>query len=80
MPDVIIYIHVPPNICLERVMKRNRGSENLISLEYLQKLDEKYEELLKNHKKVFKIDGTLSVEEINEQIMNVIVNVLNDKL
>jgi deoxyadenosine/deoxycytidine kinase len=79
-PDVIIYIYVPPNICLERIMKRNRGSEKLIPLDYLEKLDRKYDELLKNHKKVFRIDGTLSLEEINGQIMNVIIGVLNGRI
>jgi deoxyadenosine/deoxycytidine kinase len=79
-PNIIIYIHVSPNICLERVMKRNRGSEKLIPLEYLEKLDMKYEELLKNHKKVYRINGTLSIEEINKQIMNIIIRVLNGKL
>lgn len=79
-PNIIIYIHVSPNICLERVMKRNRGSEKLIPLEYLEKLDMKYEKLLKNHKKVYRIDGTLSVDEINKQILNIIIGVLNGKL
>jgi deoxyadenosine/deoxycytidine kinase len=75
IPDIIIYIYVPPNICLERVLKRNRGSENLISLDYLEKLDNKYDELLKNHQnKVYRIDGTDSVEEINNQIINIINN------
>jgi deoxyadenosine/deoxycytidine kinase len=79
-PDIIIYIHVSPSICFERVMKRNRGSEKLIPLEYLEKLDKKYEELLKNQKNVYRIDGTMSIEEINKQIMNIIINVLNGKL
>jgi deoxyadenosine/deoxycytidine kinase len=78
IPDFIIYIYVPPNICLERVLKRNRGSENLIPLDYLEKLDKKYDELLKNHQnKVYRIDGTQSVEIINNQIINIINNLLS---
>jgi deoxycitidine kinase/deoxyguanosine kinase len=35
----IIYLNTPPDICLERIKKRNRKGEEGISIEYLQTLD-----------------------------------------
>ena len=35
----IIYLNTPPDICLERIKKRNRKGEDGISIDYLQTLD-----------------------------------------
>ena len=45
IPEYIIYIKTDPNICLERINKRNRNGESSISLKYLQDIDKLYNEL-----------------------------------
>lgn len=39
----IIYLNVDPCVCCERIKKRNRSSENVISMDYLNKLHENHE-------------------------------------
>lgn len=41
--DHYIYLNVNPTIAHERIMKRRRGNEKNISIEYLQKLHDKYD-------------------------------------
>jgi thymidine kinase len=61
--DVIIYIKTDPNICFERMNKRNRGCESQVSIEYLQHLDKKHEDMLnfikkeKTSIKIYTING-----------------------
>lgn len=42
----IIYLNVDPSLCYERIKKRNRTSENMISIDYLKKLHENHEQWL----------------------------------
>lgn len=44
----IVYLNTPPNICRERITKRNRKGEEDISSAYLDQLHVKHEEWLKN--------------------------------
>ena len=45
-PNVIIYLDVSPEKSLERIKKRSRGCEVTVSLEYLTRLRDNYEEFL----------------------------------
>ena len=38
LPDVVVYLKCSPNVCHERISKRNRHGEETISLEYLEKV------------------------------------------
>ena len=42
VPDLVIYLQAPVSVLLERIQKRNRGYEQQISVEYLQRLVEGY--------------------------------------
>ena len=46
VPDKIIYLNIPANICKKRIGNRKRGGEELISLEYLQKCEKYYKDWL----------------------------------
>jgi len=46
-PTVFLYLDVQPETAFKRMQKRNRGVENGVELNYLVKLREGYEELLK---------------------------------
>lgn len=67
--DKYIYINTPPDICLERITKRNRSGE-VIPLEYLQNLDLFHKEWLFNKENTVIIDGN---SEINIQLIKQII-------
>lgn len=82
-PDVIIYLTCAPQVCLERVVKRNRDGESGggIPLEYLEKVSKAYEDFIQKYQDtipVVKIDtntGELSdiFEEVQCQINKLLV-------
>lgn len=45
-PQGFIYLHVEPEIALERIKKRNRSGESTIPLDYLQAIDARHQEFL----------------------------------
>lgn len=47
VPDIIIYLHAPVEVLLERIKKRGRKCEENISKTYLDKLETHYENLYK---------------------------------
>lgn len=52
---LIVHLDVKPNEALERIKKRNRGCETGITVEYLTKLYNAYEEFLKEISKVIPV-------------------------
>jgi deoxyguanosine kinase len=64
-PDGFVYLQVSPQICLERLRKRNRSEEVGVSIDYLQQLHQKHENWLV-HKK-----------DIADYILNIPVLTLN---
>lgn len=50
-PDAYIYLQTSPEICFQRIKKRNRNGESDIPLDYLKLLHEKHEEWMDNEKK-----------------------------
>ena len=73
-PDILIYIDTPPAVCYQRMQQRNRNAEKNVPLQYLEKLDYKYNEYIKMLPHVHRIDGTLS----NEEISNIIIKIIKD--
>jgi deoxyadenosine/deoxycytidine kinase len=49
-PTGFIYLECTPEICYERIHKRNRNSEELISMDYLTKINNHYKEVYNNLK------------------------------
>lgn len=47
-PLGFIYLKSTPEVCLERIRKRNRSGENNISVDYLKQIDERHNEFLLN--------------------------------
>lgn len=56
-----IYIRTDYGVCRDRIELRNRGEESNISLNYLQKLEDIHDDLLKNS---MKVNGNGSIEEV----------------
>ncbi len=53
-PEGFIYLKVKPEICMQRIKKRNRISEKDISLEYLKQIDKHHDKFLLEKENVFK--------------------------
>jgi deoxyadenosine/deoxycytidine kinase len=49
-----IWVDVPPEVCAERIVKRGRGGEEAIPLEYLKELDAAHSVWLSNTSNVFR--------------------------
>lgn len=45
-PDLIIYLDLPANKCLERIQKRNRTCESSVDLQYLESVENFYQQFL----------------------------------
>lgn len=74
-PDLVIYLKCDPTTCYNRIHQRNRDSEQTISLEYLQRLNSKYEKLYNNNfnVKVIEIDATQSIDIVFEEILDRVI-------
>jgi deoxyadenosine/deoxycytidine kinase len=70
-PDIVFYLKCNPNTCYERIHQRNRNSEENISLEYIKRLDSKYEKLYSNNQniKVIEIDASQPIDKVFKDIL-----------
>jgi deoxycitidine kinase len=72
-PDGIIYLYADPNVCLERVHKRDRAEESTLTVEYLTAIHQKHEEWLADNSTyngvpIFIIDNTEEPSKAFEQV------------
>jgi len=73
-PDLLIYLDTSPELSYERLLRRSRNGELTISLEYLTKLNQIYNQEKDNlAKRVVVINGNQSEEEILNQAIQLIV-------
>ena len=52
LPSGFIYLRIPAQICYERIQGRNRFEEEPITLEYIEQLEQKYDDWLLHGKQV----------------------------
>ena len=78
IPDVVIYLKADPKVCYERIHKRSRTSEELISLDYIKRLDKKYEEVYKSvsHINVITLDANQPIEHIMKAYNKALKNIM----
>lgn len=73
-PDKYIYLRVSPEICFERINKRNRESEDNITIEYIKQLHEYHENVYEQARKkgydIICIDGEKQTDEIIKEIID----------
>jgi deoxyadenosine/deoxycytidine kinase len=63
-PDAIVYIKTDPSVAMERMKKRGRGEEVNVSMEYLEELSNKHDEMMKQMKcPVYVLDGNIEFEK-----------------
>lgn len=67
-PMKVIYLKVPPSICLERIKKRNRNGEENISLEYLKSCHQYHEDWLNQSEYSENEEKCLTIEDNNKRM------------
>lgn len=66
----VIYLKTNPQVCFERISKRNRDGESNIPLDYLENCHNYHEEMIKNiNDKILVIDSNVDTDE-NPTIIN----------
>ncbi len=72
MPTAFIYLRTNPDVCYERILKRNRFEESSISLDYLHSIHKKHEQWLieKNDIDIKLNDVPVLILECNEDFEN----------
>jgi deoxyadenosine/deoxycytidine kinase len=75
-PDLIIFLAVRPQVCLQRVRRRNRPGEGQIDLSYLTQLEHEYEKwlggMLARGVRVEIISGELHPVEVAEKVEKIV--------
>lgn len=77
-PDMVLYLHCPVEFAFNNIAERKRGGEELITLDYLVRLQELYGEWLENYKgKVEDIyfNNFMSEDDICDIFQNVLEEV-----
>lgn len=69
-PNFTIHINTDPHICLERINKRNRSAETNISIDYLKKLHQKYQ----NFPCDLLIDGNQPKEYVLDKVKEAVIS------
>jgi len=69
LPDIIFYLDVPAEICLERIKKRGDDFEFFEEKEKLTKVRQNYKELIKRFSDTYLINGQLSREEVFKNVL-----------
>lgn len=78
VPDLVIYLDVPPTMAMERILKRNKPLEQYENLAVLKKVSERYlgilstqefEDILPYNNKVILASGSLRAEELTHMLL-----------
>lgn len=69
----IIYLESSPEICMQQIIKRNRGEEIGIKMEYLEALHQKHEQWLRNTSgPIMYIPDRYTLDNINDVVLQII--------
>lgn len=78
VPDMILFIDTPAAECMSRIESRARLCECEIDLQFLRRLEFKYDALLREHAgRVIKIDGTGTHEEVYGRVKIALEKILS---
>ena len=76
-PDILFFLDCSPTVAYNRIQSRQRTGENKISLEYLQKLDRTYREILSHTDfEVKYINGNADEESIQQELAQLCNSIL----
>jgi thymidylate kinase len=72
-PDVLDYIRTSPETCFERMNTRSRQCESSVSLEYLRKIHNNYEAMIKGAGAVaYTVDGHQCPDVVFNNVKNIV--------
>jgi deoxyadenosine/deoxycytidine kinase len=72
-PDVVVYVHTPPDECHRRLVQRDRPAEQGVDVHYLKRLDFQYETMLRYAAvPVVRLDGHSSPDDLAVAIADVV--------
>jgi deoxyadenosine/deoxycytidine kinase len=80
--DYIIYIETDPNVCFERLQKRNRSCESQVSLSYLEDIHKKHSDMIKFVKinkpsvKICIVDGNQDYDALFDNVCKILENII----
>lgn len=69
--DAIIYVRTDPEKAYERLIARNRRCEKGVTLEYIKKIDEAYENMIRQccAERIIEIDGNRAENEVYQDLL-----------
>ena len=70
--DLYIYLKVDTDIAYQRILHRNRASERSLKLEYLEALNDKYNESVKSLGNVHIVDANKPLQEVRNEVTRII--------
>jgi deoxyadenosine/deoxycytidine kinase len=70
--DMHIYLKVDTGIAYKRILNRNRASERSLKLEYLDALNDKYNDAIKSLENVHIIDANKSLQEVKNDVIRLL--------
>jgi deoxyadenosine/deoxycytidine kinase len=79
--EIIIYIKTDPEVCFDRMKKRNRNGEETVNLSYLQIIDKKHDDMLsfiklnKPHIKIIIINGNDDIDIVYNNILKILEDI-----
>jgi deoxyadenosine/deoxycytidine kinase len=83
--DVLIYLKTDPSECYNRMKNRNRKCEDTVPLDYLQKVDDKHNDMIKylseykKEMKIFIIDANRKTDLVFDDVMEIVSKVVKDQ-
>ena len=73
--DLYIYLKVDTDVAYERILNRNRASERSLKLDYLNALNNKYNESVKSLKNLYIVDANKSLHEVKKDVIRILNHV-----
>lgn len=73
--NMYIYLKVDTDVAYRRILNRDRAAERSLTLEYLETLNNKYNEALQTLKNVKIIDANKPLNEIKYEVMDLLYNI-----
>ena len=76
--EVMIYIHTSPIVCYERMKNRDRECERHVSIDYVQRIHDKHEEMIHNivnsnpRTIIHQVDGNCDKETIYQNVASIV--------
>ncbi len=72
-PDLVVHVHCPPDICLQRVQGRARAGEETIDIQYLKRVEFQYDTVMRYvNCPVVRVDGSGTSPEVARAVEGVI--------